>query len=211
MDKKVVQEALEKKFPVDEVKQREGGFGKKLDYIGIDSAIGRMNEVLPMGYSWVIDDTVFVEGSVVVTGTLTIETRREDGSIELIKRSGIGADVVSPKDIDKSVKTAYAEAFKKACNTLGVALYLWDADERAEIARERQNGGVVTKRTFSGQQLEKMKFVRSTLKLSTDEQLNEFLKKEYKNANINTKADLTPENIKDFFEFADTRITAMKK
>lgn len=206
MDKLAVQTALAKKFPVDEVKQREGGFGKKLDYIGIDSAIGRLNEVLPMGYSWVITNTVIAEGSVIVTGTLTIENKREDGSIEYIQRSGIGADVVSSKDMDKSVKTAYAEAFKKACNTLGVALYLWDADERAELARERQNGGVSTSRTFSSQQLEKMKFVRTKLKLTTDDSLNELLVKEYKDPEVKSKADFTPANIGKFFEWAEKKI-----
>lgn len=206
MDKLAVQSALEKKFPIEEVKQREGGFGKKLDYIGIDSAIGRLNEVLPMGYSWVIDNSFVSEGSFIVVGTLIIESKRDDGSIEFIKRSGIGADTISSKDMDKTVKTAYAEAFKKACNTLGVALYLWDADERAELARERQNGGVKTNRTFSSKQLEKMKFIRTSLKLNTDAVLNKFIVEEYKDAEIKSKSDFTSENLDKFLEWAEKRI-----
>lgn len=206
MDKQQVQLDLAKNFPVSEVKQREGGFGKKLDYIGIDSTIGRMNDVLPMGYSWTVDNVCILEGAVIVTGTISIESKRGDGSIEVIKRSGVGADAVS-KDMDKSVKTAYAEAFKKACNTLGIALYLWDADERAEIARERQNGGTATNRTFSPQQLEKMKFIRTKLKLSTDADLNKFLVDEYKDSEIKCKADFTSGNIGKFLEWADKKVT----
>ena len=201
MDKKEIQEALSANFLVSEVKQREGGFGKKLDYIGIDSAINRLNDVLPMGYSWRVDSVNIMEGSVIVTGTITIPM----GDGTFIERSGIGADTVS-KDMDKSVKTAFAEAFKKACNTLGVALYLWDADERAEIARERQNGGVENKRTFSSQQLEKMKFIRSKLKLTVDADLNKYLVDEYKDPEIKSKADFTSANINKFFEWADKKV-----
>ena len=205
MDKTKIQEALAKNFPVSEVKQREGGFGKKLDYIPIDGVLNRLNDVLPMGYSWSIDSVVQIADSVVVTGTLTINV-----GDECIKRSGIGSDVIG-KDLDKTVKTAYAEAIKKACNTLGVGLYLWDADERAEIARERQNGGVKTNRTFSSQQLEKNKLIKATLKITTDEEFNKFLKDEYKKPGIEKKSDLNPENIDDFFKFAETKISAMKK
>ena len=202
MDKQKIQEALSAKFPADEVKQREGGFGKKLDYIGIDTAINRMNEVLPLGYSWRVDSLVVIEGSVVVTGTLSIPMG--DGTI--IERSGVGADKVNATDMDKSVKTAFAEAFKKAGNTLGIALYLWDADERAELARERQNGGVENKRTFSSQQLEKMKFIRTKLKLTVDADLNKFLVEEYKDPEIKTKADFTSANINKFLEWAEKKI-----
>ena len=125
MDKKTVQSKLQEKFAVEDVKQREGGFGKKLDYIPIDGVINRLNEVLPLGYSWTVDNTVILEGSVVVTGTLAMNIVDErSGNVEVIRRSGVGADAVG-KDMDKAVKTAYAEAFKKACNTLGVGLYLW--------------------------------------------------------------------------------------
>lgn len=199
---KEIQESLAKKFPVADVKQREGGFGKKLDYIPIDEVINRLNDVLPLGYSWTVNSTVELQGHIVVTGTLGI--RLEDGTE--IFRSGVGADKITAMDLDKTVKTAYAEAFKKACNTLGVGLYLWDADERAEIARERQNGGVPTKRTFTAVQLEKMKLVRSKLKLTTDADLNDFLTKEYKDPEIKTKSDFTEANIGKFLEWAEKKI-----
>lgn len=200
MDKKSIQSSLQEKFAVEDVKQREGGFGKKLDYIPIDGVINRLNDVLPLGYSWIVNNTVILEGSVIVTGTLEI-ILSDAGGTEVIRRSGVGADAVG-KDMDKAVKTAYAEAFKKACNTLGVGLYLWDEEERNELARERQNGIVDSKRTFSPQQLEKMKHIRTSLKLTTDDEVNKFLKEKYQNAKVNKKADLTPTNIDEFFDFA---------
>ena len=45
-------------------------------------------------------------------------------------RTGVGADVVALKDLDKAAKTAQAEAFKKAGHQYGVGLYLWDERER---------------------------------------------------------------------------------
>ncbi|HLD91319.1 MAG TPA: Rad52/Rad22 family DNA repair protein [Patescibacteria group bacterium] len=200
MDKLEMQSKLAEKFPVAEVKQREGGFGKKLDYIPIDGVINRLNEVLPMGYSWSVDSVSQIGDSIVVVGTLGIKL----SETETIYRAGVGSDVIG-KDMDKTVKTAYAEALKKSCNTLGIGLYLWDAEERADIARERQNGGVETKRTFSSQQLEKMKFVRTKLKLTNDEDLNKFLVETYKEPDIKTKADFTSANINKFLKFAEAK------
>ncbi|MEM2991059.1 MAG: Rad52/Rad22 family DNA repair protein [Halobacteria archaeon] len=44
---------------------------------------------------------------------------------------GVGADVDS--DPDKAVKTALAEAIKKAGHQFGIALYLWDEKERQAV------------------------------------------------------------------------------
>jgi hypothetical protein len=199
MDKKTTQKMLSEKFVVEDVKQRDGGFGKKLDYIPINVIIDRVTEVLPLGYSWIIEREMVVNDSFMVVGRITIQC--DDG---LLIFSGIGADKIG-SDFDKTCKTADAEAFKKAWQYgCGMGNYLWDAEERAEIARERQNGGVVTKRTFSSQQIEKMKFIRLSLKLTTDADLNALLKCNYKNTSVNSKADLTPENIDDFFTWAET-------
>jgi hypothetical protein len=54
----------------------------------------------------------------------------------MISRDGIGADVKF--DPDGAVKTAQAEALKKACHQFGIALYLWDAAERDFVELQRQ-------------------------------------------------------------------------
>jgi hypothetical protein len=40
-------------------------------------------------------------------------------------------------DPDTSVKTAQAEALKKACHQFGIALYLWSEDERNFVQKQR--------------------------------------------------------------------------
>ena len=42
--------------------------------------------------------------------------------------TGVGADVSF--DLDKAVKTALAEAIKKACHQYGIALELWEEERR---------------------------------------------------------------------------------
>jgi hypothetical protein len=49
---------------------------------------------------------------------------------------GVGAMV--NKDPDMAIKTALAEAIKKAGHQLGIALYLWDADGRKRAERRMQ-------------------------------------------------------------------------
>jgi hypothetical protein len=54
----------------------------------------------------------------------------------MISRDGIGAGVNF--DPDTAVKTAQAEALKKACHQYGIALYLWDSAERDFVELQRQ-------------------------------------------------------------------------
>lgn len=197
---KDVQDLLQQKFEVDDVKQRDGMGGLKLDYIPIDVVLNRLNSVLPLGYSWAVDKTEIINGFVMLIGTLTITL--PDGS--KIQRSGVGADTLG-KDLDKSIKTAYAEAIKKACNTLGIGLYLWDTEERASIAKERRLKEIEIEqannsaRKYSTAQLERMKQIKTTYNLKDDADLNKFLVDEYKRKGINTKADFNPVNIEEFF------------
>ena len=51
-------------------------------------------------------------------------------------RDGIGADVSF--DPDKALKTAQAEALKKACHQFGIALYLWDDEQRGYLDLQRK-------------------------------------------------------------------------
>jgi hypothetical protein len=135
---------LAARFP--EVKSRSQG-GKTLTYVDIASTINRLNAVLGMDWS-------FAEASAPVILPAKIErmlwnpqTKRKDRPVVLDGYTcvisghlrvddpfggkcayGVGAD--TDTDIDKVVKTALAEALKKAAHQLGVALYLWDEDER---------------------------------------------------------------------------------
>lgn len=122
--------ALSAPFKTEEVKQRTQG-GKKLDYISIDSTIRRFNEVLGTDWS---------------THTSSVDVRQlADGkhlaivvlSLEALGKSAVGTGADIAQDVDKALKTALAEALKKAGHQFGVGLYLWDEGERQVVARDR--------------------------------------------------------------------------
>ena len=135
-----VLEALAADFPKSEVKQRDGGRGVKLDYIDIVSTINRLCDVLGADWDWrVLDAKVEVvenDGPKYLAyerGELVV--RLDDGTV--VTRGGSGADVDS-RDPDKAIKTADAEALKKAGHKFQIALYLWDEGKRDEIAEFRK-------------------------------------------------------------------------
>jgi len=135
-----VLDALAADFPKSEVKQRDGGRGVKLDYIDIVSTINRLCSVLGASWDWrVLDAKVEVVDSdgpkylAYERGELVVTL--EDGTT--ITRGGSGADV-DARDPDKAIKTADAEALKKAGHKFQIALYLWDEEKRDEIAQYRQ-------------------------------------------------------------------------
>lgn len=130
---------LGREFAPSEVKSNQGR-----PYVPIDKVLARLSEVL--GGKWdlrldpepiqVVDDVYKERGSVrraflaQVKATITIT---DDDNI--IIREGVGADV-SP-DADKALKTAQANAVKKAAQQFGVGAQLWDADYRADLDRRQ--------------------------------------------------------------------------
>lgn len=122
--------ALSARFDVKDVKQRTQG-GRKLDYLSIDATINRFNEVL--GTEWSVSENQVKidsigDGKFLAVVTVTLSALGKDAL-------GVGADVAS--DADKALKTALAEAIKKAGHQFGVGLYLWSEDEREVVARDR--------------------------------------------------------------------------
>lgn len=122
--------ALSARFDVADVKQRAQA-GRKLDYISIDATIRRFNDVLANDWSTTITKS-------------TLEPEANGGYLAVVSleltalgktAAGVGADRAS--DPDKALKTALAEALKKAGHQFGVGLYLWDEGERAIVQRDR--------------------------------------------------------------------------
>lgn len=129
--------ALSAPFPPGAVKQRTQG-GRQLDYLSIDATLNRVNEVL--GTNWGIESAKWeiVDGNAVVEVFVQLGGGDPFGERGLYKRMwGIGADKIT-NDLDKSLKTALAEAIKKAFHQVGVGLYLWDEAERANVQEGRQ-------------------------------------------------------------------------
>ena len=135
---------LSEPFPIEDVKQRRQG-GRDLDYISIDATIRRLNDVLELGWSFEIDTTqllpmeggkylALVQGKIIIPETA-------DSPIKIA--SGVGSDVAT--DPDKAIKTALAEALKKAGHQLGIGLYLWEESEREVVAKQRAANASRTK------------------------------------------------------------------
>jgi len=121
--------ALRAKFPAAKVYQREGPGGKKLDYVSGETVIERLLEAAP-DYSWDGQVISVEDGRAVVSGTLTIPGAGSGFGVGSAKMGG---------DLDSSLKAANTEALKNAAkNGFGVALELWDAEYRDDLARLRR-------------------------------------------------------------------------
>lgn len=152
----MIPKELTEKFHPSLVKKNQSG----QDYVAIDGYINRLNDVLGHAWAWQINTWQINDAAptksgkpqymAVVQGTLTIILSDigvvsvgdddEDAFLTtqkaMISRDGIGANINF--DPDTAVKSAQAEALKKACHQYGIALYLWDAAERDFVELQRQ-------------------------------------------------------------------------
>jgi hypothetical protein len=118
---------LREPFTADQVKTRPGGGGKTLDYVAIETVLGRLLDLAP-DYNWTGKLVHFQDNTAIVEGTLRI-----DGKTSY----GIGA--MKNPDADMAVKSANSEAMKNAAkNGFGIALELWDAEHRNDLERQRK-------------------------------------------------------------------------
>jgi hypothetical protein len=135
MASKEVRQKLRAKFPANEVKQRQGAGGMKLDYVAGETVIGRLLEATAdeeSGYAWSAD-IVHIEETpkgwvAVVRGTLLIHGD-----------AGTGVGAMVNKDVDMAVKSANTEALKNAAkNGFGVGIELWDKEYRETLGQQRR-------------------------------------------------------------------------
>jgi len=149
---------LTEKFHPSLVKKNQSGQA----YVSIDDYINRLNEVLGHAWAWQINDwklypdaagdtksgkkqyVAVVQGSLTIflsdIGVISIGAEDDDDAFlttqkAVVVRDGIGGDIGF--DPDKALKTAQAEALKKACHQYGIALYLWKEAERDFIALQK--------------------------------------------------------------------------
>lgn len=130
-----VLERLREPFPASQVKLNQD----KKHYVAIDGYINRLLDVLGLDYEFM------VTGSSVELLPETMKTssgKRQylaqvSGALVIDghSRAGVGADV--SHDPDKALKTAQAEALKKAAHQFGIALELWDEEHRKAIDRQK--------------------------------------------------------------------------
>jgi len=129
-------ELLEKPFDKNQIKQREGNFGKMLDYIEGHSVIQRLNDAFDADWSFaVLKHEVLKEtDEVIVLGEISagpiIKTQFGASRITRSRETG---DIISLSD---DLKAAATDALKKCATLLGIGLHLYNGDKP-----KRQNNG----------------------------------------------------------------------
>jgi hypothetical protein len=148
-------EALMAQFEPGQHKTRRQG-GQDLTYVSIDATINRVNEVLGSGWSVLPSSSTQVmplESGFLAKTELFIEATI-DGTAKVLY--GVGA--MRNGDPDMAMKTALAEALKKAFHQAGVALYLWDPAQRDEVAaKSKWAGATLAAKKKEVQRLAKVK------------------------------------------------------
>lgn len=129
---------LQEPFDPSELKQREGSFGKMLDYIDWPMAVRRMDAAVGQNnWDFEITQTLVVGDCVVCVGKMTV--RYPDGTSAT--KSGCGGNSFGRgMNPDDAAKGAGSDALRKCASLFGVALAL------AEKEGPSSNGG----RGFTG-------------------------------------------------------------
>lgn len=142
----MIPKELSERFHYSQVRKNQSNF----DFVAIDDYIKRLNNVLGSNWHWEIRKWEFRDGPptkagkpqyiAVVSGQLTVDLPRDDGDAgifsHIVSRDGVGAGFNF--DPDTAIKTAQAEALKKACHQFGIALYLWSEEERDFVQMQRE-------------------------------------------------------------------------
>lgn len=128
MDKQQL-ESLQTPFSPSDIRQREGSFGKTLDYIEAHSVIARLNDALTGEWSFeVVSWEVNEEADeVIVLGKLSAGsvTKMQIGGSKR-KRQKQSGNLVS---LGVDIKAAASDALKKCATLLGVGLHLYRSEE----------------------------------------------------------------------------------
>ena len=130
---------LEAPFALEQIKQREGTYGKMIDYIEGHAVIKRLNDAFEGAWSFeIIEHHILKEiNEVLVLGRLSAggisKTQFGAGTITRARQTG---EIVSLAD---DLKSAATDSLKKCATMLGVGLHLYGATqptgkERSSIA-----------------------------------------------------------------------------
>jgi hypothetical protein len=134
---------LEKPFDQNQIKQREGNFGKMLDYIEGHAVIQRLNDAFDGEWSFTMTKYEIMQETdeVIVIGQLNAGgiVKSQFGSSRITRARDTG-EIISLCD---DLKSAATDALKKAATLFGVGLHLYRNDPPQPGNREpaRQNNG----------------------------------------------------------------------
>ncbi len=123
-------ELLEKPFGPEQIKQREGNFGKTLDYLEAHSVIQRLNDSFDADWSFTIikHEIIKETDEVVVLGELSAGAIKKNqfGSSRITRARNTG-DMISLAD---DLKAAGTDSLKKCATMLGIGLHIYSKDGR---------------------------------------------------------------------------------
>jgi len=129
---------LEKEFGPEQIKQREGNFGKMLEYIEGHNIIQRLNDAFDADWSFTIirHDILKETDEVLVLGELKSGdvVKTQFGSSRITRARNTG-DMVSLGD---DLKASATDCLKKCATMLGIGLHLYNKDAGNN---QRPNGG----------------------------------------------------------------------
>jgi hypothetical protein len=118
-------EILEQPFGPEQIKQREGNFGKMLDYIEGHAVIQRLNDAFDSEWSFTITHHEILKETdeVIVIGQLNAGgiVKSQFGSSRITRAKETG----DPVSLADDLKAAATDALKKAATLLGVGLHLY--------------------------------------------------------------------------------------
>jgi len=139
-------ELLEKPFDPSQIKQREGMFGKTLDYIEGRAVIQRLNEAFEAEWSFsILKSEVLKEtDEVIVLGELragsVVKTQFGSSKITRARDSG------EPLSLADDYKAAATDSLKKCATLFGVGLHLYNGEKPP--AGQTHNGGSGSRRPY---------------------------------------------------------------
>ena len=139
-------ELLEKPFDLSQIKQREGNFGKVLDYIEGHAIIQRLNDAFEAEWSFSILKHEVLEKTdeVIVLGQLragdVVKTQFGSSKITRARESG------EPISLADDLKAAATDCLKKCATLLGIGLHLYNGNTPSTRQQDpqpdnRDNGG----------------------------------------------------------------------
>ena len=124
-------ELLEKPFEPTQIKQREGNFGKMLDYIEGHAVIERLNVAFEAEWSFsILEHRILKEtDEVLVVGQLRAGdvVKTQFGSSRITKARDSG----EPISLADDLKAAATDSIKKCASLLGIGLHLYNGDKQA--------------------------------------------------------------------------------
>ena len=132
-------ELLEKPFESGQIKQREGNFGKMLDYIEGHAVLERLNIAFEAEWSFSILEHRILEETdeVLVVGQLKAGNvvKSQFGSSRITRAKASG----EPVSLADDFKAAATDSIKKCASLLGVGLHLYNGDKQANGQNPNHN------------------------------------------------------------------------